>query len=1184
MQPLHDVNNEGQFIIKNGKRTPLRHASVFQIYHEPIYESKHSNKSHSTYTTIDPYSHQIKPNNQPVTHQRKQNSYKHFHQPKKYHDNKYLKRTGMTQYNNHNKYLKNMMPTNVQKSSTNRNQNNANDNPQRKKCMDDVKREHECKEIKTNTSYIINENFKKCINKQTVFTMNDQLYVDQKNDEYYRGYLYHIQLAENKTDYGSIGILLPKQIPNSELSHITFPVQIETRIEEQLMKNIKYFTSNNLTQKVEIDAEQIMIKLNLISPHDTLIEHRLKINAFHKIEKFHQFICRLWDEKLKISNQPERFYFLVPLKKTYDKSSFEIDFEYIKRTCLGAEKTLNVRKWKQFIRSDLKNELVQIIRNNHSQLFISYGITKNACNDEKDDDIQSMDSVFFADKAMIDGWKAMNVNNKQKEAIVIRKANTNIKNVLNVHHRMQSGHQLQQSLEFHALETVFPTGITSQMWNTLTILPAILWRIDHWLNIIHLKKKLNLDVDIILLFQAMHRDRTSTNNSYQILNNLGSYIIKAMTTLYKFSTNPNAEQHTIREYVENRTDKIYGGITHYETYKILIKVAKQCNILQYAILKQFKFNRWHPPGCKYRENNSLYFIGSQLELVNDGHGKNRYLGAYLIQSIVGACFYSSMNKLDVDKTTLFSRSINSSLKLLHNLGLTEKQFFIADEFSKIRMEHMSNECLNLAREALKTIAISPNTKPNPILNASLMAVCHKITNYGITLERLAILGDSLLDMFVVWHICRSIGYQVFIPQIVDKAKNSNRIEWRKYITDERHRWVNDEFLSICAFKSLHVSDKITWFPKKVTAKFDQFAKEIVEDSKMNKTNHRTKKMSDNQSDISDTSLIGNIYHQHTLSGNVYHPHTKVSPGGNKEKSKRFKDLKKCLATVFEAFLAGKFLASNHEIYRKELNNGKNDIMGLQERELKENNDSLKRKHFDVVPSLQFLICFLGNHSIWKKTMRPYMDKYFEVTISRHPFNKNGYITKPNPIKKLHNLKNDSKYNLDVTVCPNCEQKDSVELIASYKTKNKYEFDWRENAMQLSKIFSNKNNQQEINKRVSVFAGQHDMLDNINEYQCNKCQYFIDHNVKIYSEYCTKRMSERSFSTKQIIITPLQKMESDEMNKNCKPPHIKFCDHCQGKMQLMTHSITKRGTFMETQNCQYCDTCELYRYFHQIYKL
>ena len=58
-------------------------------------------------------------------------------------------------------------------------------------------------------------------------------------------------------------------------------------------------------------------------------------------------------------------------------------------------------------------------------------------------------------------------------------------------------------------------------------------------------------------------------------------------------------------------------------------------------------------------------------------------------------------------------------------------------------------------------------------------------------------------------------------------------------------------------------------------------------------------------------------------------------------------------------------------------------------------------------------------SVWKKTMRPYMDKYFEIIISENEFNKQGYI----PESEKINLSTESeKYHFDIHICPNCEIK------------------------------------------------------------------------------------------------------------------------------------------------------------------
>ena len=65
--------------------------------------------------------------------------------------------------------------------------------------------------------------------------------------------------------------------------------------------------------------------------------------------------------------------------------------------------------------------------------------------------------------------------------------------------------------------------------------------IENWLKIINLKQKLpNVELDTTLIFQAMHREKASSNNSNQILIDLGAHVLKTVTTIHTFYGDPKA--------------------------------------------------------------------------------------------------------------------------------------------------------------------------------------------------------------------------------------------------------------------------------------------------------------------------------------------------------------------------------------------------------------------------------------------------------------------------------------------------------------------------------------------------------------------------------------------------------------------------------------------------------------------
>ena len=753
-------------------------------------------------------------------------------------------------------------------------------------------------------------------------------------------------------------------------------IQVQRAIEEQLKKNIKLYINHNNKHKITMETQITSIRLNF------KWKRSLNQQQLESIYIFNKFIFKLLNHgytPLKQCdnevNKQQRFYLIAPLQSWYE---YDIDFQSILRINEGCNETLNGTKWKTKFRSSLKNKIVQIEKNEgEKQLCISYGIYQNINIDEKEnnvdedpdeDDTKSV--LSFASESVVDGFNKLGLKiiekNKQKRIVLIRNIDPqnpqklkDTTNPLNIENISQSGDQFKETLGYALLDNVYPTGIPTQMWYILKLIPAILWMIEGWLNAISLKRdiirKLAIDLqndilDTTLLFQALHRSKTSSNNSYQITNTLGAYCLKSLLTINKFSNNAKAELHTIRDHVEAGMDKKLDNNRPLQ-YRKLVHAAKKWNIMSYAMVKDFKFEKWNPPGFECRKEDSLYVIETEHQRLK-GHHRNRIyrdLGAHLIQSIVGVFYYSFMNNSDVDKTKVFSNSMIATFRLLHCLGIISQKFCIDHLFQFIPNKHMLDEKVM----QLKEIAIVDGLNDSLILNASLWTVCHTpsklhfeyhpdesdklllFKDYGITLDRFAALGDALLDMLVVWQMCYSIGYQIFIPQIGEKIKTN----WREEITNERHAWVNDEKLAASAAV---IHEYIAWFDKFERKSVQHFVNDVY--NKIKYISKKTKGECDNQSVITDSSMLKDVTDE------------RETPRGNtREKYNRIevKVAKKCLGTIFEALLGAIFISANDEIYCKGL--------------------PLEKMEFNLVPCIQYLISFLGNHSAWKKTMEPYID-------------------------------------------------------------------------------------------------------------------------------------------------------------------------------------------------------------------
>jgi len=854
----------------------------------------------------------------------------------------------------------------------------------------------------------------------------------------------------------------------------------------------------------------------------------------------------------------------VPLRRNYDDSSFEIDFDGIMRICKGSKEDLNGGQW----RSSIKEQLVQVRGGKGKRhLYISYGIQKRPYSfrstavrdgDEKqrEDDAQSVRTFkTFASSRVADGFEALHIGMKGKASmdgkrvILMRQADTKIQNVLNVYRKSQSGHQLQRSLVKKTVDEVYPTGITSKMWYSLRNLPSTLWMVERWLLILTLKDKLSERVDIeldsTLLFQALHRDHTSTNNSYQILNTLGAYTIKFATTLHKFYENPMAPSSTIMEFVANRMEK-NDDSEHIPLHKVLLTAAAQCDvdIASFAILDAFDCKSWSPSRC----------------VVAPQRQPDRRTSALLMQSVIGVCFYSAMmsKATDLDGTRTIPHAIRSVHRFLHFLKVIPRPFEIAPGFARIE----SGADVAAMVDPLRQIAFTEKLEPNSSLNAALYSVCregprHRHSDcvyapHGFTFDRLACFGDALLDLIVVWNITRSIGYdQVFVPRIGGKARTGN---WGMYMTEERHSFAADEHLAASMIKN-SLTQHLSWLSADQKEAVTRLSRAVAIKYGHRGRRYRGKRtdcggkedVDDSKSDVSgqtEASLLIDVNKE------------RISPMGDKKHS-RFADHKvavKLLGSTFEALLGAAFVGSNHELY------------GQRSLQL-----------FNVVPSIEFLICFLGNHSAMEKMMRSYTDKYFDVIISKTPFSESGQDIDglrrieeyPHEFLGMSTLK--QLYDVGAMECVHCGHRGLV-FNASYDRSYERSGSWKDMVCSLS------GDDGELMELLMQMNAAHDVIDKVQEYRCNACGYHIGYVFKLDRTYDTK-LKPPFLTSKQMTVSrvDIDKVAVGQEQIGGKLEHAQErCEKCSGKMNQIYHERSPQREGLEGKEEMYfCDLCHLY---------
>ena len=412
-----------------------------------------------------------------------------------------------------------------------------------------------------------------------------------------------------------------------------------------------------------------------------------------------------------------------------------------------------------------------------------------------------------------------------------------IQNVLIIQNSKKSTFQLLGAMGYEHLDTIYPTGIKSKFWNSLKNIPSIMYQIEKWFNIIDLQQKLcdvelfsinpeeqkfqykeakemlsnPLCIDLTLLYHACHRSEKSTNRSYQIYNTLGAHILKFISTLYAISTDPTSDAQTLDNFVKEITLKPP------EENK-LFDVATKLNIEGHSILHDFDWNKWNPPIFQDRNADSLYDSTTDKDLVKGDD--DMYLNAYLLQSIVGAFWASIMNQ---KKDNSINHAIHSTLQFLKEIEILPIHYHIADEIKELK--HLKLQIDDNVNN-LKT-RICDNLQMNTLLNASLTAImtnCDDYKRYGITFDKLEILGEAILNMLIVWYIYCNIGDNQFNHNQL--GSKSEKAEWKQDIIEMIDILANDNWLGyLFATNGLH--DFISFYDGNLKQQITNYLKDII---------------------------------------------------------------------------------------------------------------------------------------------------------------------------------------------------------------------------------------------------------------------------------------------------------------------------------------------------------------------
>eukprot|EP01083_Nonionella_stella_P147488 465451_1 len=774
-------------------------------------------------------------------------------------------------------------------------------------------------------STLISEGFEQRISREERLEDVTKHYVTAKDGQYIEAYLYQINhqkhdlkdLEDEKHDefkQHEYGVLLSSKIPDKYVHSIQFPVLIKKHIDKQLRQPMKYYLDSNTHEtSFEIERSNQQISLELLPHTKVHTEHRLKPEWFHKIQNFHQFIFKQlnpnWTQE---DNEQFRYYYVCPLLKS------KIDFKCIHKLCTSS--TLN---GKQFIKTfpakkrenSLKYEMVMYQSKYRKQLCVSQGFCKdeymkrrqeNVNQSEWSSDIGSIPThasttvVNFS----VNDQRNQKQNNVNDYLVLIRDtAGDNIENILTKESKSINGYQLQSRMKFVPLKQIYPTGIRETQYYAALNLPSILWGIENYLNMIDLHEvlhKLGQDIhmDISMLFEALNRC-VSGDQSYQRYHQLGVYVLKALLTICAFSSDVFADAQTIDTFVNER-----GSMKS----SILQTVSQELNLLSYTITENFHFKAWHPPGFQHT-NRSIYTKHKRSDM--------------LLQSVIGAYFASAIERDPVNK---LGTAMRRTWHLLFKLKIISHTNIIVDAaFAEL------SDCMELGADdtvdgLIEMVVVNGNCKDlissSKILYPAMSTVCYgdlckDYSCYGISLDRFCILGDALLDLFVMWFIyVNAAPNETSRKQVADKRKNKHELEfWQNAMSNERFRWTNQKSLATQSL-TFRLHHYIRWYSKEQISKVNELNKTM---NGSHKTGTTTTKGMNEIEQITPTGMDRN----HGVAFN-------------------------CLSRPFYALIAVGFLCGNETIY------------------LKENSITDTNCYWKCGLCIEFLTTFLGNKKNWEQ--------------------------------------------------------------------------------------------------------------------------------------------------------------------------------------------------------------------------
>eukprot|EP01084_Bolivina_argentea_P040823 75353_1 len=849
-------------------------------------------------------------------------------------------------------------------NNNNDKQNNQNDQSDLKNddnnniLLEDYKKE-DLQPKPTHISSFIAKPFQKGYLKKDVSDKNiSEYYASIKNEEYFSCYVYYIKYESDPYD-APIGIILPNKVDDVDLKSIQFAIQIRKNEEKQL----KHLINKWVDDEKQLQLQQNSMCFDEKYIHDTSVsihsvkvkgnkyEHKLKKKYFNIIVECDKFMFETLDRRLFKSsekfnqyptlneltdgNSQTRFYFICPLKKVFSGADdMEIDFLFIDRIYLGSHCKLNAKEFRHELPyyCNLKNELVEIInqKKKNKQIAVSYGVDKtkfetirknknlNTDHENKNEQVDDTKSEAISMASLQSFPKSQFVQNinrlkgRNEKKSLQRGPNVDIMVV-----KLEKNHMIEDVLcrakdkkikkrqimleMIHPFVTeVFPTGISTNLWSKLKTMPSILYRIETWFNIIDLRQKLlnvycpemksddddeksnniPMNIDLKLLFEAMHRSSSTSAMNFQILHSFGSSILKFISTLYLFIYQPTKIPEQ--------------------------KQFNSMNLIKFASLYNFDYDRWNPTQFEYRVKNSLYDLNTEFNANFMAGGHSKEIEPHLMQSIIGVVFISFMQN-----NGRLSNAINGTLRFLNGLGI----FGDINKESIGKIEYITNandRDTNDAIQQLFKFAIS-DIKMNDMLEKSLKIFIENnddCATEGITFHRLNVLGGAALELFVNLFMYESVIAHIYNDQIGETDNGVEKANFSEHMAEQRDRFVNFKSLSYQFVKG-DLDKFMLWIDVETRNKIKTY-KATIETDEQEQSNPVTFK-----------------------NGEWFDVHRWAL---------QFEEAPKILAQSYKALLGAIFVGSNPDIFGG------------------------TACDWNLRPSIQFVVTFLGNYDNWKEIM------------------------------------------------------------------------------------------------------------------------------------------------------------------------------------------------------------------------